>query len=75
MAMTVTNGRASRPPGADGELAAALELIEREVRAGLAHGFSELTVACEVVAGKKRQLTIRSGRSFRFVLPQHPPGA
>lgn len=70
MATTESDRRATRPAGASGdELAAALDRIEREVREGLDHGFFELTVACEVVAGRKRQLTIRSGRSYRHVIP------
>jgi len=76
MATTESDRRATRQAGPSGdELAAALDRIEREVREGLAHGFFELTVTCEVVAGKKRQLTIRSGRSYRHVIPPPEPEA
>ncbi len=76
MEMTGSDGRATGSAGSSaGELRTALDRIEREVREGLAHGFFELTVACEVVAGRKRQLTIRSGKSYRHVIPPGESGA
>jgi hypothetical protein len=46
----------------------ALARIEREVREGVAHGFFDLAVTCEIVSGKKRRLTVRSGKSYQFVI-------
>ena len=37
----------------------AMDRLSREVRDGLRHGFFELTVACEIVKGGKRGLTIK----------------
>lgn len=47
----------------------ALAWVELEIREGLAHGFFEMTVAAEIVPGKKRRLTIRAGKSYQFVIP------
>jgi hypothetical protein len=51
-----------------GELGDALARIEREVREGVAHGFFDLAISCEIVNGKKRRLTVRSGKSYQFVI-------
>ncbi len=48
----------------------ALERLTREVRDGLRHGFFELTVACEIVKGGKRGLTIKAGKNHRFTIPE-----
>lgn len=50
------------------ELRRALDKIEAEIISGLAHGFFALKVECEIVHGSKRQLTIQSGKSYRFVI-------
>ncbi len=48
----------------------AMERLTREVRDGLRHGFFELTVACEIVKGGKRGLTIKAGKNHRFTIPE-----
>ena len=52
------------------EFQRAMEKLESEVRKGLAHGFFELSVTCEVIKEGRRRLTIRSGRSFQFIIPE-----
>ena len=61
--MTLTN---SNKPA----LAQAMDRLSREVRDGLWHGFFELTVACEIVRGGKRRLTIKAGKNHRFTIPE-----
>ena len=51
-------------------LAQAMDRLSREVRDGLRHGFFELTVACEIVKGGKRGLTIKAGKKHRFTIPE-----
>ena len=46
----------------------ALDRITREFMTGLRHGFFEMTINCEVVSGKKRELTIKAGKSHRYVV-------
>ena len=50
------------------ELSSALARLEQEVRAGLRHGFFKCVVHCEIVAGRKRRLTIRAGKSHQFTI-------
>ena len=47
-----------------------MEHLTREVRDGLRHGFFELTVACEMVNGRKRRLTIKAGKNHLFTIPE-----
>ena len=47
----------------------AMDRLSREVRDGLRHGFFELSVACEIVKGGKRGLTIKAGKNHRFTIP------
>ena len=47
-----------------------MDRLSREVRDGLRHGFFELTVACEIVKGGKRGLTIKAGKKHRFTIPE-----
>jgi hypothetical protein len=61
--VTPTNG--NKPT-----LAQAMDRLSREVRDGLRHGFFELTVACEIVKGGKRGLTIKAGKNHRFTIPE-----
>ena len=51
-------------------LAQAMDRLSREVRDGLRHGFFELTVACEIVKGGKRGLTIKAGKNHRFTISE-----
>ena len=48
----------------------ALDRLTREIRDGLRHGFFEPSVACEIVNGGKRGLTIKAGKSHRFTIPE-----
>jgi hypothetical protein len=48
----------------------AMDRLFGEVRDGLRHGFFELTVACEIVKGGKRGLTIKAGKNHRFTIPE-----
>ncbi len=47
-----------------------LEHVEREIREGLGHGFFDFSVSCEIGNGKRRQVTIKAGRSHRFTIPE-----
>jgi hypothetical protein len=50
----------------DGQLQAACEHLTRELIKGVRHGFSEMIVTVEIIQGKRRVITIRGGRSYRF---------
>lgn len=52
------------------ELQRAFRKLESEIHDGLRHGFFELSVTSEVIAAGKRRLTIRSGKSFQFIVPE-----
>ena len=52
------------------ELEAALARVVSEVREGLAHGFFEYSMSCEILRGGKRRFTLRAGKSHRFVIPE-----
>lgn len=52
------------------ELEKAFARLRQEVFAGIRHGFFELTVACELATDRKRRLTIKSGKSYRFVIAE-----
>lgn len=56
--------------GAEAEFERAMEKLRDEIRAGMAHGFFELSVQCEIIKAGKRQLTIRTGKSYRFVISE-----
>jgi hypothetical protein len=56
----------SESPG--GELKAACEHIVREVIGGVEHGFFNMSVKVETVQGKKKQVTVVSGKSYRFTV-------
>jgi hypothetical protein len=56
--------------GKNSTLEQAMQRLTREVRDGLRHGFFELTVACEIVKGGKRGLTIKAGKNHRFTIPE-----
>lgn len=47
-----------------------MDRLYKEVRDGLRHGFFELTVACEIVKGGKRALTIKAGKNHRFTISE-----
>ena len=54
----------------ESELELAKKCLDRELQEGLLHGFFDLTVTCEMGNGRKRQLTIKAGKSHRFTIPE-----
>lgn len=50
------------------EIKRALRLLLALFRDGLRHGFFELSLRCELGKEKRRELTISSGKSHRFVI-------
>ena len=59
-----------RVEGVAGEAKEAAERLLAEVFDGIKHGFFNITVEGEIVRGEKRGVTIRAGKSYRFVA--HP---
>jgi hypothetical protein len=53
---------------ADGELMLACEHMVRELIGGLQHGFFEMSVTVEMMQSKKRCVTIKAGKSYRFII-------
>ncbi len=51
-----------------GELKAAREHMARELLDGVRHGFFEMTVTVEMMQSKKRFITIKAGKSYRFIV-------
>ncbi len=45
-----------------------LERLWQEIVSGLRHGFFEFSVHCETLKDKKRHVTLKAGKSFRFVI-------
>ena len=50
--------------------AGALSHIEKIVVEGIRHGFFDCSITCEITSGGKRQLFVRSGNSYRFMIPE-----
>ena len=46
-----------------------LTQVEREIRAGLNHGFFEMSIRGEIGREGRRQVTILSGKSHKFTVP------
>ncbi len=59
-----------KTPNSHGELRKALDRLEQEIIGGLEHGFFECQVSCQLVKDRKRQLTIKAGKSHHFVIPE-----
>ena len=55
---------AGEPP--EGELKAAEHMV-RELHEGVRHGFFEMSVTVETLQAKKRCITIKAGKSYRFI--------
>jgi hypothetical protein len=36
---------------------------------GLRHGFFDYTITCEMTEKRKRQLVIKGGKSYKFIIP------
>ena len=49
-------------------LAGVFRLIEEKVLEGLSHGFFSLSIEGVIGNGERREVTIRSGTSHRFVI-------
>jgi hypothetical protein len=47
---------------------AACEHMTRELVAGVHHGFFEMVVTVEIMQSKKKCITIKAGKSHRFVV-------
>jgi hypothetical protein len=52
------------------ELQRALGKLLATIEDGLDHGFFEIGIAGELMKDRKRRLTIRAGKTFRFVIPE-----
>jgi hypothetical protein len=55
---------------ADSELDRAMQKLDQEVREGIKYGFFKLTITCEMISGHKRRLTLTSGKSYQFTIPE-----
>ena len=51
-----------------GELKAACEHVVRELVDGVRHGFFEMIVTVETGQSKKKSITIKAGKSYRFTV-------
>jgi hypothetical protein len=51
-----------------GELKAACEHMARELVDGVQHGFFEMIVTVEMMQSKKKCITIKAGKSHRFIV-------
>jgi hypothetical protein len=56
----------SESPG--GELKAACDHMVNELLGGVRHGFFKMNVEMETVQGKRKQVTIESGKNYRFTV-------
>lgn len=52
------------------ELERALQKLIVEIKKGIAHGFFECAVSCQIVQGGKRRLTITAGKSYQFTISE-----
>lgn len=50
------------------EVEAILDRIEKELIAGLQHGHSEMTVTCAIGSKKQREVVVKAGPSYKFVV-------
>jgi hypothetical protein len=55
-------------PVKGGELNAVFERITRELFDGIKHGFYEMNIAVERSQSNKTSITVRAGKSWRFVI-------
>ncbi|HUK32927.1 MAG TPA: hypothetical protein VLV86_03390 [Vicinamibacterales bacterium] len=60
----MTNARATH------RLADLMARLAAEITDGLRHGYFEFTLTCEVVAGNRRRLVFKAGKSHQFVIPE-----
>jgi hypothetical protein len=50
------------------DLHAVFEHITRELLDGVKHGFCEMNIAVERIPSNKTRITVRAGKSWRFVI-------
>jgi hypothetical protein len=55
-------------PSNNGNLKAACEHMVRELVDGVRHGFFEMKVIVDMMQSKKRCITIKAGKSYRFIV-------
>jgi hypothetical protein len=48
----------------------AMSRVVAEIQDGLRHGYFEYTLACEIIGGDRRRLTLRAGKSHQFLIPK-----
>ena len=54
-------------PGIPAEsVAEAMARVTEIILDGLRHGFFEMSVSCDIEGGKRRVLTVKSGKSYRY---------
>lgn len=44
--------------------------LNKIISEGLRHGFFDLSVECQIRKEKKREVTIKAGKNYRFVIPE-----
>lgn len=47
-----------------------LEKINQEILSGIKHGFFDFQITCETVKDKKRKVTVTTGKSYQFYIPE-----
>jgi hypothetical protein len=52
------------------ELENALTEVDTAIREGLKHGFFEYRLKCEIRTGRKRELILEAGKSYKFTIPE-----
>jgi hypothetical protein len=52
------------------ELKSFLIKIHDDILAGIKHGFFTCEIECDVVQGKKRQVTYKAGKSYKITIPE-----
>jgi hypothetical protein len=64
-----TTNSANQTDGGEwaGQMQKACEHMTRELVEGTRHGFFEMTVVVEMMQSRKRCITIKAGKSVRFV--------
>lgn len=46
------------------------EKIKQEINSGLKHGFFEYELSAEKIKDKKRSLTLKAGKTHRFIISE-----
>jgi hypothetical protein len=47
-----------------------LEKVKQEILSGVKHGFFDYQITCEIIQGKKRKITVKTGKSHRFFVSE-----